>query len=57
MALALPQLSEAQLLELVQEIFERAYRLYPNDPRMIARASVQDMGGGDYHVMVASLDL
>jgi hypothetical protein len=53
---SLPELPRRAVRDLIEEIHERARVLYPDDPRLIVRVSVEDRGKGDFHVMVASLD-
>lgn len=55
LAPALPELPEFAVVELIREITDRAVQLYPDDRRMIASTSVEEMGRGKYHVMVASM--
>lgn len=57
LAQVLPQLSLAERGELVQTIVDRARTDYPDDPRFIAEVDVQDLGGGNFHVSVASMGL
>jgi len=57
LAQVFPGLSLAQRGSLVQTICERAQTDYPDDPRFIANVDVEERGGGDFHVMVASLQV
>jgi hypothetical protein len=55
-AQALPTLPPSAVESLIDEIFQRAIQLYPDDPRMIVRTSVERRGESGYHISVASLD-
>ena len=56
MVLALPDLSPTAVQELIDEILQRARDHYSDDPRLIAKTSVEDRGGGNYHISVASME-
>jgi len=56
LARALPQLPDSERRDLVQSIYRRARNIYPDDPRFIAATDVEDLGGGNFHVMVASVE-
>lgn len=53
---ALPDLPPTAVQELLDEIFQRARDHYSDDPRLIARTAVEDRGGGNYHISVASME-
>ncbi|MEW6746519.1 MAG: hypothetical protein AB1486_27585 [Planctomycetota bacterium] len=55
-AQALSGLPMTKVVELVREIYERACRLYPDDARLILGTDVEDRGGGQYFLRVATLD-
>lgn len=57
MAQMLPELSLAERRDLVQTIYDRAKAEYPDDPRLIVEIDVEDLGGGDFHVTAASVEL
>ncbi len=41
----------------VEMTYERAKTDHPDDPRFILDVEVEDRGGGDFHVQVASAEL
>jgi len=53
---ALPQLPPDALRELVEEMHDRARRLYPDDRRRVADIEVEDRGDGHCRVIVASMN-
>jgi hypothetical protein len=55
LAPTLPWLPAQAISELVTEIFQRARRLYPHDPRLIAHTAVEDEGNGQRRFTAATL--
>lgn len=49
-----PKGTEAEMHQLIKEVYRRALALYPDDPRIIVDIEVEDLGDGDFHVMVIS---
>ena len=56
MARLLPDLPLAERRRLIDAIYERAKTDHPDDPRFIVDVEVEDRGGGDFHVQVASAE-
>lgn len=56
MAATLPDLPEAALQALVDEMYARAQQRYGDDPRLIAEVLVEKRGVGNYHVTAVSID-
>ena len=57
MAEGLPDLPHAAFEELFSEMHNRASQTFSDDPRIVARISVEKRGRGDFHLAVASMEL
>lgn len=51
---AAPEGTEQEVSALVNGLYQRAVAQSPKDRRMVVNMEVQDLGGGDFHVLVAS---
>lgn len=49
-----PRGKETEMQQLVEMLYRRALKLYPEDPRIIVNMKIEDLGDGDFHVLVAS---
>jgi hypothetical protein len=49
-----PRGRETEMEKLVEMLYRRALELYPEDPRIIVNMNIEDLGDGDFHVLVAS---
>ena len=49
-----PDVSKLEISLLVEDVYDRALDLYPEDPRIIMNIDVEDLGDGKFHVLVAS---
>ena len=49
-----PRGTETEMQQLVEMLYRRALELYPEDPRIIVNMNIEDLGDGDFHVLVAS---
>ena len=50
-----PSGTEREMMQLIEELNRRALELYPDDPRIIVNMKVEDLGEGNFHVLVASV--
>jgi hypothetical protein len=57
MTKALPDLPPAPLEQLIQDMHQRASEQYSDDPRIVARISVEQRGPCNFHVSAASMEI
>ncbi len=51
---AVPERTKQEVSALVDTLYRRALALFPEDRRIVVNMQIQDLGGGDFRVVVAT---